>query len=153
MQKNVWICFLICYHLFYLVINVHMFWTAHVNSQVVRLQCIIRIYKKKCNPHQIIKVGYRCHFIMCQLYMHLDDVIITYTECRHNGRSSSMCHNKNAMGRPQTFKYVTYLSLDIRDSVKKMIEDGFNVTMVWDKFIYDVEHKYNELFTRVLEIT
>jgi hypothetical protein len=32
-------------------------------------------------------------------------------------------------------------SFDIQASVEKMIEDGFNVTMVWDKFISDVQHQ------------
>jgi hypothetical protein len=34
-----------------------------------------------------------------------------------------------------------------------MIEDGFNVTMVWDKFISDVEHQFGELFIGVTRDT
>ena len=34
-----------------------------------------------------------------------------------------------------------------------MIEDVFNVMMVWDKLIFDVEHQYGELFTRMTEDT
>jgi hypothetical protein len=105
--------------------------------------------KMKRNPRQSIKVGCRCHFIMHRLYMRPNDVILTYTECRHIDQSGGMCHGKNAVGRPQTFKYAPHLSFDIRASVEKMIEDGFNVTMVWDKFISDVEHQSGELFTGV----
>jgi hypothetical protein len=50
---------------------------------------------------------------------------------------------------PQTFNYAPHLSLDIQASIKEMIKSSFNVDMIWDKFIYDVEHESGELFTRV----
>ena len=53
------------------------------------------------------------------------------------------------MGRPETFKYAPHLSFDIHASVEKMIEYGFNVTMVWDKSISNVEHQSDELFIGV----
>jgi hypothetical protein len=40
------------------------------------------------------------------------------------------------VGRPETFKYAPHLSFDIHASVEKMIEDGFNVTMVYILSIY-----------------
>ena len=64
-----------------------------------------------------------------------------------------MCHEKNVVGRHKKFKYAPHLSFDIHASVEKMIEDGFNVTMVWDKFISDVEHQSGELFTGVTRDT
>ena len=64
-----------------------------------------------------------------------------------------MCHGKNVVGRPTTFKYAPHLSFDIHASVEKMIEYGLNVTMVWDKFIFDVENQSGELFTGVTRDT
>ena len=31
--------------------------------------------------------------------------------------------------------------------MKQMVQDGFNATMIWDKFISDVEHQSGQLFT------
>jgi hypothetical protein len=90
---------------------------------------------------------------MYRLYVRPNDVVLMYTECRHIDKCGGMCHGKNAVGRPETFKYAPHLSFDIHASVEKMIEDGFNVTMVWDKFISDVEHQSGELFTGVTRDT
>jgi hypothetical protein len=90
---------------------------------------------------------------MYRLYVRPNDVVLIYTECRHIDKCGGMCHGKNAVGRPETFKYAPHLSFDIHASVEKMIEDGFNVTMVWDKFISDVEHQSGELFTGVTRDT
>ena len=32
-----------------------------------------------------------------------------------------------------------------------MVQDGFNTTMIWDKFISDVEHQSGQLFTGIQE--
>jgi hypothetical protein len=69
--------------------------------------------KMKHNPRQSIKVGCRCHFIMHRLYMRPNDAILTCTNCRHIDQSGGMCHGKNAVGRPQTFKYAPHFSFDI----------------------------------------
>jgi len=90
---------------------------------------------------------------MYRIYVRTNDVVLIYTECRHIDKCGGMCHDKNAVGRPETFKYAPHLSLDIHTSVEKIIEDGFNVTMVWDKFIFDVEHQSGELFTGVTRDT
>jgi hypothetical protein len=41
-----------------------------------------------------------------------------------------VCHMKDVVDRPQSFNYAPHPSKNIQDSVAKMIEDGFNVTMV-----------------------
>jgi len=105
--------------------------------------------KRIRSPRESIKVGCTCHFIMRRLYSRPDDVVIIYNTSKHVDRSSIVCHGKDVVGRPQSFNYAPHLSKNIRDSVAKMIEDGFNVTMVWDKFISDVEHGSGELFTGV----
>lgn len=105
--------------------------------------------KTKRGPCQRIKSGCRCHFIMHHLYVHLNDVIITYIECRHFDKFGHFCHGKSVLGRPQIFKYVPHISLDLQASVKRMVEDGFSVTMVRDKLISNVEHQYGKLFTQV----
>ena len=50
---------------------------------------------------------------------------------------------------PQKFNYAPHLTKDIRASVQDLIQKGFNVTLIWDKLIYDVKHRSGELFTRV----
>lgn len=105
--------------------------------------------KRKRSPRESIKVGCTCHFIMRRLYSRPQDVVIIYNTPKHVDRFSIVCHGKDVVGRPQSFNYAPHLSKNIRDSVAKMIEDGFNVTMIWDKFISDVEHGSGELFTGV----
>lgn len=103
--------------------------------------------KKTRIPRESIKVGCRCHFIMRRLFLKPEHAIIIYTHCRHVDKSNIVCHGKDAIGRPQMFNYAPHLSSDIRAGVEQMIKDGFSVTMIWNKFIYDVEHKSGELFT------
>ena len=79
--------------------------------------------------------------------MRPNDVVITYTTCTHIDKSGIVCHGKDAVGRPQTFNYAPHLTDNLRASVKQMVQDGFNATMIWDKFIYDVEHQSGQLFT------
>jgi len=76
-----------------------------------------------------------------------DVVIIIYTSCRYIDKSNVICHWKDAIGRPQTFNYAPHLTNDIWSSVQHLIQNGFNATMIWNKFISDVEHGYGELFT------
>lgn len=105
--------------------------------------------KKKRSPRESIKVGCTCHFIIRRLYSRPHDVVIIYNASKHVDGSGIVCHGKDVVGRPQSFNYAPHLSKNIRDSVAKMIEDGFNVTMVWEKFISDVKHGSGELFTGV----
>ena len=105
--------------------------------------------KKKCHPRVSIKVGCRCHFIVRRLQLRPNDAIVTYTTCRHIDKSNVVCHGNDAIGRPQTFKYAPHLSEDIRASVQYLVEKGFNVTMIWDKFISDVEHGSDDLVTGI----
>lgn len=109
--------------------------------------------KKKRSPRESIKVGCNCHFIMRRLFQRPEDAIITYTHCRHVDTYGIVCHGENAIGKPKTFNFAPHLSSDIRVSVEQMIKDGFNVSMVWDKFLSDVEHKSGELFTGVTQDT
>ena len=57
-----------------------------------------------------------------------------------------MCHGKDAVGRPQKFNYAPHLTDNMRANVKQMVEVGFNVTMIWDKLIHDVEHEAGPFF-------
>ena len=82
--------------------------------------------KKKCHPRESIKVGCRFHFIVRRLQLRPNDVVITYTACRHIDKSNVVCHGNDAIGRPQTFKYVPHLSEDIRANVQHLVENGFN---------------------------
>ena len=109
----------------------------------------VDVGKKKRNPRQSIKVGCQCHFIVRRLQLRPDDAVITYTACRHLDKYNVVCHGTDAIGRPQSFNYAPHLTMDIRDSVAHLIENGFNVTMIWDKFISDVQHESGELFTGI----
>ena len=84
---------------------------------------------------------------MRRLQLRPNDAVITYTACRHIDKSNVVCHGNDAIGRPQTFKYAPHLSEDIRASVQDLVEKGFNVTMIWDKFISDVELGFGDFFT------
>lgn len=104
--------------------------------------------KKRRHPRESIKVGCQCNFIVRQLLLRPNDVvIIIYTSCRYIDKSNVICHWKDAIGRPQTFNYAPHLTNDIWSSVQHLIQNGFNATMIWNKFISDVEHGYGELFT------
>ena len=85
--------------------------------------------------------------------MRPNDVGITYTTCRHIDKSGVVCHGKDAVGKPQTFNYAPHLTDNLRASVKQMVQDGFNATMIWDKFISDVEHQSGQLFTGTTQDT
>ena len=104
---------------------------------------------KKCSLRQSIKVGYKCHFIVRRLCLRPNDVVITYTTCRHIEKSSVVCYGKDAVGRPQTFNYAPHLTDNMQANVKQMVEAGFNVTMIWDKLIHDVEYEAGPLFTGI----
>ena len=67
----------------------------------------------------------------------------------HNDKSNVVCHGNNAINRPKKFNYAPHLTEDIRASVQDLIQNGFNVTMIWDQLIYDVKHRSGELFTWV----
>jgi len=60
-----------------------------------------------------------------------------------------VCYGKDAVGRPQTFNYAPHLMNNLRSNVKQMVEDSFNVTMIWGKLIHDVEHEAGPLFTGI----
>ena len=60
-----------------------------------------------------------------------------------------MCDGKDAIGRPQTFIYAPHLIDNMQAYVKQMVEAGFNVTMIWDKLIHDMEHEAGPLFTGI----
>ena len=66
--------------------------------------------KKTHISRESIKVGCRCHFIIRRLFVKPDDVIITYTHCRHVDNFGIVCHGKDVIGRPQTFNYAPHLS-------------------------------------------
>ena len=42
-----------------------------------------------------------------------------------------------------------HLSKDIQANVQHLVENGFNVTMIWDKFISDVELGSVDFFTGI----
>ena len=56
--------------------------------------------KKRRHPCENIKFCCQCHFIVRQLHLRPNDVIITYTECRHIDKSNVVCHGNDAIGRP-----------------------------------------------------
>ena len=60
-----------------------------------------------------------------------------------------MCHGTDAIGRSQTFNYAQHLTNNMRSNVKQMVEYSFNVTMIWDKLIHDVEYEVGPLFTGI----
>jgi len=102
---------------------------------------------KKHNQHESIKVGCQCHFIVRRLQLRPDDAVIIYTACRHIDKSNVVCHGKDAIGRPMRFSYAPHLTRDMRSIVQHLIQRGFNVTMIWDKFISDVKDGFDELYT------
>ena len=105
--------------------------------------------KKKRLPHESIKVGCQCHFIVQWLYLRPNDVVIIYTASRHIDKHNVACHGNDVVGRPQKFNYAPHLTEDIRASVQDLIQKDFNVTMIWDHLISDVNHRSGELFTGV----
>ena len=105
---------------------------------------------KKRSLRQSIKVGCKCHFIVRRLCLRPNDVVITYTACRNIDKSIVVCHGKDSVGRPQTLNYAPHLTDNMWANVKQMVEGGFNVTMIWDKLIHDVEHEAGPLFTRIV---
>ena len=66
--------------------------------------------KKKRPPHESIKVGCQCHFIVRRLQLKPDDAVIIYTTSRHIDKSNVVCHGNNAIDRPQKFKYAPHLT-------------------------------------------
>jgi len=81
--------------------------------------------------------------------MRPDDVVIIYTACRHIDKSNVICHGTNEIGRSMRFNYAPHLSWDMRSSVQHFVKRGFNVTMIWDKFISDVKDGSGELYTGI----
>ena len=109
-----------------------------------------RLWGKNHNPCLNIKFGCQCHFIVRRIQLRPEsDVVIIYTACRHIDKYNVDFHGTDAISRPQSFNYAPHLTMDIRDSVAHLIENGFNVTMIWDKFISDVQHESGELFTGI----
>ena len=60
-----------------------------------------------------------------------------------------MCYGKDVVGKPQNFNYAPHLTNNMRSNVKQMVEDSFNITMIWDKLIHDMEHEAGPLFTGI----
>ena len=87
--------------------------------------------KKKCLPHKSIKVGFQCCFIVRRIYLRPNAFII-YTACRHVDKHNVSYHENDVVGRPQKFNYAPHLTEDIRASVQDLIQNGFNVTIIWD---------------------
>ena len=56
--------------------------------------------KKKHHPHESIKVGCQFHFIVQQLYLRPNDVVIIYIACRHIDKYNVSCHGNDAIGMP-----------------------------------------------------
>ena len=86
---------------------------------------------------------------MRRLHLRPDYAVIINTTHTHIDKSNVVCHGNNAINRPQKFNYAPHLSKDIRTSVQDLIQKGFNVTMIWDKLISDVNHGFGELFTGI----
>ena len=75
-----------------------------------------------------------------------DDVLI-YTACRHVDEQNVVCRGNEENDIPKKFNFAPHLTENIRTSVEELIRDGFNATMIWDKFISDVRYGSGELFT------
>lgn len=78
--------------------------------------------------------------------MRLDNVVRIYTACRHIDKSNVICHGTDAISRSMRFNYAPHLTRDMQSSVQHFIKRGFNVTMIWEKFIYDVKDRSGELY-------
>lgn len=112
---------------------------------------VVSIENTKCNMRWSIKVACRCHFIVHKLYVRPDNAIITYTSYMHIAKSSVVCSGKDAVGRSVTLNYAPHLKKDIWYSVKQMIENGSNVKMKWDQFIYEVDYKSGQLLIGIAQ--
>ena len=66
--------------------------------------------KKNLLHCESIKVVCQCHFNVLRLCMRPNDVVITYTMCRHIDKSGVVCHGKDAVGRPQTLNYAPHIT-------------------------------------------
>lgn len=87
-----------------------------------------------------------------RLQLRPDDVVIIYITCRHIDKSNVVCHGKDAIGRSMRFIYAPHLTRDMRSIVQHLIQRGFNVTMIWDKFISHVKDGLSELYIGTSEI-
>lgn len=139
--------YLICFKCF-----LYSYWCAYGPKCNNRIIGASSDQNKKRNQHESIKVGCQCHFIVWRLQLRPDDAVIIYTTCRHIDKSNVVCHGKYAIGRPMRFSYVPHLTRDMRSIVQHLIQRGFNITMIWDKFIFDVKDGLGELYTGHLKI-
>ena len=83
---------------------------------------------------------------MRRLQIRPDNAIIIYTACRHIDKSNVICPGLDAIGRSMRFNYAPHLSWDMRSSVQHFVKRGFNVTMIWDKFICEVKDRSGDLY-------
>jgi len=137
--------YLICCKFF-----IYSYWCAYgpQSTHTITMKAPEQAENKRLHCESI-KVGCQCYFIVRRLQLRPDDAVIIYTMRTHNDKSNVVCHGNNAINRPQKFNYAPHLSKDIRTSVQDLIQKGFNVTMIWDKLISDVNHGSGELFTGI----
>lgn len=102
---------------------------------------------KKRLPRHSIKVGCQCHFIMRRLAIRPNDAVLIYTACRHIDDKNVVCHGNEANDMPKKFNFAPHLTQHIRTIVEDLVRDGFNATMMWEKFIFDLRYGSGELFT------
>ena len=128
----------------------YSYWCAYGSQSAHTIaMSVVEQPKKKRLPRESIKVGCQCHFIVRWLYLKPNDVVITYTACRHVDKHNVSCHGNDAVGKPKKFNYAPHLTEDIWVSVQDLIQKGFNVSMISDQVISDVKHRSGELFTGV----
>lgn len=126
---------------------IYSYWCVYGPKCKIIIMSASSDQKEKHNRHESIKVGCQCHFIVRQLQLRWDDVVIIYTTCRHIDKSTVACHGKDAISRPMRFSHAPHWTRDMQYIVKHFIQIGFNVTMIWDKFISDVNDGLGELYT------
>ena len=136
--------YLICCKLF-----IYSYWYAYCLESKKTIMSASTDQKRNLNWHKSIKVGCQCHFIVRWLQLRLVNVVIIYTTCRHIDLSNVFCHGKYAIGKRMRFNYAPHLTRDMWSSVQHFIQRGFNVSMIWDKFISDVKDGSGELYTGI----
>jgi len=44
--------------------------------------------------------------------------------------------------KPQKFNYVLHLTKDIQNNIQHLIQNSFDITLIWNKFILDEKHNF-----------